>query len=348
MLTFVFVAFATLPLAVCKSILQHNVPRHRNSQGPQGVISLRVETIREMDHEGTPFTQGLEISQDGHHLIETSGSFPPGTASYVRKVDPATGKTIQKQFDGLDKKFAEGIVQLSDGTWFMSTYTDRVLAEYNSALQFVRHHSFPYTGWGLTRSADGSSFLSTDGSNKLRELKLSQPFSAISEKTLTCRGKEVSGLNELEMVDNFLGHGARLLGNVYLTRVVLAIDPATGQCTHVADLGGLGEALSSDEASGFHACNGLAYNRSTSTFFATGKNWKKMFEVRFVEDPSDQDGAVAKLDQFLHIPPFSMMQLGQIPGSIIKQSSNNFTTVGAAKGGMFANVARPLARKLQV
>merc|ERR1719161_2308618 len=64
------------------------------------------------------------------------------------------------------------------------------------------------------------------------------------------------------------------------TRLVLLIDPASGQCTGVMSLAGPGlEAVKDEEASGYHVANGLAYNKNTSRFIVTGKNWQNMYEI---------------------------------------------------------------------
>lgn len=245
--------------------------------------AYKLETIRAFPHEGMPFTQGLEIHSDGQRLVETSGSYPPGTKSFVRILDPATGNTIQQDFASLEGSFVEGIVQANNGHWFASTYTDKKAIEYDSNLNMIKEHEYPGMGWGLTRTTDGASFIATNGSEYVMTLQKGS-FQPIDTKVVTCLGKRVTGLNELEMVDDFMGQGPTLLGNVYLSRLVLAVNPATGECIGTFNLGGLGVTESS-EISGFHAANGLAYNKSSETLYVTGKNWDQMFETKVVEDP---------------------------------------------------------------
>jgi glutamine cyclotransferase len=248
--------------------------------------SYAVQTIRVIPHVGEPFTQGLEITDDGKYLVETSGSYPVGTESFVRLVNPSTGETIRSLKDGVNGKFAEGIVQIpSSRHWFVSTYMDKKVVEYDEDLNFVVDHDFPWMGWGLTRSADGAAFLATNGSEYLMKLNPTT-FETLDTKVVTCFGKRVVGLNELEMVDNFMGHGPTLLGNVYLTRLVLAVDPDTARCRGVFHLESLGDKQDNENA-GFHVANGLAYNKTSGTLFVTGKNWKEMFEIRLNPDPEN-------------------------------------------------------------
>lgn len=273
--------------AVLAALVQPYWSRALSKQDPAAaeapLRAYKVETLRAFPHEGTPFTQALEISNDGHHLVESSGSYPPGTASFVRVVDPTTGKAVKQLTDGLVGRFAEGMVQMPNGHWFMSTYEDKKLVEYDKDLNFVSDRAYPLMGWGFTRSPDGKAFLTTNGTDYVTSLS-ADTLQVIKDQVVTCMGKRVSGLNELEMVDDFLGQGPTLLGNVYMTRLVLAVNPSNGKCTGVFNLDGLGVTELS-EAQGFHVANGLAWNKTSGTLLATGKNWDQMFELKIGPDP---------------------------------------------------------------
>jgi len=278
--------------------LSKEIPEGPISQAPP---SYKVNVVREIDHVGAPFTQGLEISADGKHLVETSGSYPPGTDSFIRLVDPADGKTVHSLKDGLDSRFAEGIVQASNGHFFMSTYENRKALEYDQDLKFIGEHDYPEMGWGLTRSPTGSSFLATNGTEFLMTLE-ANTFKLLEAKPVMCMGRSVTGLNELEMVDNFMGKGPTLLGNVYGSRLVLAVNPKTAHCTGVFSLEGLG-VTEANEGSGFHVANGLAYNKTSNTLYVTGKNWDKMYEVSLSVDTTDIAAAVPGLKSFVKSHP---------------------------------------------
>jgi glutamine cyclotransferase len=264
-------------------------------------VSYKLEVLRTFRHVGKPFTQGLEITSDGKHLVETSGAYPAGVESFVRIVDPITGDSVRSLTDGLTGFFAEGIVQMPDGHWFASTYVDHKMVEYSPDLQFVKHHAFPAMGWGLTRTPDGSAFLGTNGSEHLMTFHRGN-FATVDTKVVTCMGKKVTGLNELELVHDFMGLGPTLLGNVYLSRLVLALDPVTAVCKGVFHLEGLG-VPDVNEGAGYHAANGLAFNKSSGTLIATGKNWEDMFEVRPYVDASNE--AVQMLSSFMAPTPMS-------------------------------------------
>lgn len=275
-------------------------------------VNFAVHLVRDMKHVGAPFTEGLEFAQNGEQLIETSGSFPPGTPSFVRALDARTGKVLEKTSDGLlhgaagRGRFVEGITQLETSPgevhWFTSTYTDNVVVEYDQDFAQVAEHHFPFQGWGLTHNADGTAFFATNGSAKIMELappgKEFKPpfqgsFEVLSAKTATCGGRPVPEINELEMVQNFTGRGRpALLGNVLSTRVVIVLDPASMRCIGAFDLEGLG-AVTPGEREGEKVANGIAYNRHTGHFVVTGKNWDKMFEIRVTEEPSGGGGGRA-------------------------------------------------------
>jgi len=253
-------------------------------------LSCAVELLRKLPHVGQPFTQGLELTADGQ-LVETTGDYPPGVGSFVRTVDPHSGSEASRTIQGLRQRplpaspvFLEGITELG-GHWFASTYEDNVLLEYDSSFQYLKSHAFPYEGWGLTHSVDGKFLFATNSTEYVMTLD-AKTFDTVDTKTVTCLGKRVPGLNELEMVPDFLGRGPAIVGNIIYTRLVLAVDPATARCFAVFQLAGGGlERQRSDERYGYHVANGIAFNRQSGTFFVTGKNWRNMFEVRVTEDP---------------------------------------------------------------
>mmetsp|Transcript_59862 Transcript_59862/g.161323 ORF Transcript_59862/g.161323 Transcript_59862/m.161323 type:complete len:402 (-) Transcript_59862:164-1369(-) len=270
-----------------------------------GPRDYTVELLRTMPHADRPWTQGLEFASDGR-LIETSGDYPRGSGSFVRVLNPTTGAVAQKVSEGMDGPdghvFIEGISEL-DGRFFASTYEDHKAIEYDSNLKFVRSHDFPHIGWGLTHTPDRKSFIATNGSAYVMLLEPGS-FKLLSATPATCMGKAVEGLNELEMVDDFLGHGPALLGNIMNTRLVLVLDPSTFACRGAFHLEGL-EPSDTNENFGFHVANGIAYNTQTRTFWVTGKNWVSMFEVRVSEDPklATGQGALQMLSTHLSTSP---------------------------------------------
>lgn len=267
--------------------------------------SYKVKQLKALRHEGSPWTQGLEFRSDGS-LVETSGDYPPGVGSQLRVLDRQSGEVTATFEEGLEKStFLEGITEFG-GHWFLTTYNDKYALEYDEHFHLVSKHPFPWEGWGLTRSADGQSFITTNGTEYVMRLN-PRTFELEDVKTAACLGKRVAGLNELELIDDFLGQGPALLGNIVNTRLVLVLDPTTMKCTgafHLQDL----EELAVREPLGFHVANGIAYDRMTGKFIFTGKNWKHMYEAQVASEPSAGSQALKMLSQHLLTAP----RLGEV------------------------------------
>ena len=88
-------------------------------------------------------------------------------------------------------------------------------------------------------------------------------------------GKALNYLNELEYIDG------KIWANVYMTNMVVVIDPATGTVESVIDCAGLLDpGLRTADTD---VLNGIAYDSTTGKIYMTGKNWPLLFEIRLVE-----------------------------------------------------------------
>jgi glutaminyl-peptide cyclotransferase len=238
--------------------------------------TFKVNILRQLTHEGAPWTQGLELV-DQNTLLETCGSYPPGVQSEIRQLDRKTGKVLSSTGAGMSGRFIEGIAR-NDKGWIASTYTDHKAVQYDSQLNVLQEYDYPLQGWGLARRAGTDTYYATDGSAtvSLLDRNTMQP---IDSKPARCMGKPVAGLNELEMISgDFMGLGPTLLGNVYQTRIILGLNPDTMECNSVFHIKSLGN-IDLSESMGFHVPNGIAFLHDTSTLMVTGKNWKEMFEI---------------------------------------------------------------------
>ena len=59
--------------------------------------------------------------------------------------------------------------------------------------------------------------------------------------------------------------------------VVIIINPKNGAITGLVNFAGLRDKV--DQIPNLNVLNGIAYHSQRKTFFVTGKNWSKMFEV---------------------------------------------------------------------
>jgi len=275
--------------------------------------SYDVKILRKFEHPHAPWTQGLEFASDGR-LIETCGDFPEGVGSFVRVLDPETGKLQRSTSDGLvdeegKNRFIEGIVE-KEGRWYATTYLEHLVIEYDKQFKVVGTHPYPFIGWGLANSPDGKSFLVTNGTEYVASLNAGT-WEHEGTKVAHCMGRRLKGLNELEMVEDFAGTGPALLGNLVNTRLVFAMDPKTMECTGVFHLENT-EDKQASERGGYHVANGIAYNKKSGNFMVTGKNWESMYEIKLSKSeprslPSTRTGELLEhhLEEFGEYKPLA-------------------------------------------
>ena len=221
--------------------------------------SLRV--VREYPHDRAAYTQGL-FFQDGR-LYESTGQF--GQSSF-REVELSSGKVLQKlSFN--DKYFGEGSVML-DGKMYMLTWYNKVAFVYDAAsLKYEKTYSYPREGWGLT--TDGKSLIASDGSSKI--YFLNKEFRQEKVIEVKMNGRPLRYLNELEWIDG------KIWANVYMTDMIVIINPRNGEVEATIDCSGLLPA--SLRTPDTDVLNGIAYDKASDKIYITGKNWPKLFEI---------------------------------------------------------------------
>ena len=260
------------------------------SEGIANETSSRVEMISDIQpklltykilntypHDVKSYTQGLEFYRDT--LYESTGNGAGnGTGirgiSSLRKTDYKTGK-VYKQVDLENAMFGEGITVLNNKV-VQLTYTEMTAFVYD-ADTFKRLKSFPYfkekmQGWGLTN--DGKNLYMSDGSEKIWIVN-PETFKEIDYINIYIGANKVKNVNELEWVND------RIYGNVYLRDAIAKINPQTGAVEAILDLKDLKSKVT--QHPDLDVLNGIAYNAKTKTFFVTGKNWDKMFEISISE-----------------------------------------------------------------
>lgn len=222
------------------------------------------EIINEFPHDRNAYTQGLEFYRDA--LYESTGR--KGQSS-LRKVDFKTGKVLQQI--NLDATyFGEGITILNNKIYQL-TWQSGIGFIYDLDL-FERIDSFKYDqskeGWGLCN--DGHKIFKSDGTEKIWFL---DPETMAEEgyfETVT-NTSIFNKANELEYVDG------KIYANVYQKESMMIIDAKTGAIEGVINFGGLKEKVAQHKD--LDVLNGVAYHPERKTFFVTGKNWDKLFEV---------------------------------------------------------------------
>lgn len=230
------------------------------------------EIIKEYPHDNRAYTQGLEFYQDT--LYESTGK--PGRSS-LRKVDYKSGKVLQ-QID-LDKTlFGEGLTILN-GKIYQLTWKSRIGFIYDLK-SFEKIDSFQYgeskEGWGLAN--DGEKLFKSDGTENIWFLN---PETLVEEgHTQTVTNSSIfDNTNELEYVDG------KLYANVYQKSGVMIIDAKSGAIEGVVNFGGLSKKVTkgANWVDTDNVLNGIAYHPTRKTFFVTGKDWDKLFEVKIMK-----------------------------------------------------------------
>lgn len=230
------------------------------------------EILNEYPHDPNAYTQGLEFHNDT--LYEGTGK---RGRSFLRKVDFKTGKVLE-QIDLDEHFFGEGITVLNNKiyqlTWQSKT---GFIYDLNT---FKKTGAFTYgqskEGWGLCN--DGKNIYKSDGSEKIWILDPETLEEKGHIETVT--NKSIFNMaNELEYVEG------KIYANVYQKESMMIIDAQSGAIEGVINFGGLKSKIHKnanwDELN--FVLNGVAYHPERKTFFVTGKDWDKMFEVRILK-----------------------------------------------------------------
>lgn len=223
------------------------------------------DIIRIFDHDNKAFTQGL-IYSDGL-LYESTGQRGQST---LRKLNLTTGEVLTK-IKVNDDYFAEGLTLLN-GKLYQLTWVSKVCLIYDyKTMKQTGKFDYEGEGWGIT--TDGKNLIMSDGTNLL---KIIDPKSYKVIKTIPVvdvNGVPISNLNELEYVNG------ELFANIWMSSNVARINLATGTAEEMIDFSSLWNYL--NVSTNTDVLNGIAYNPETKTYYMTGKNWNKLFEIRF-------------------------------------------------------------------
>ncbi|MBP3202408.1 MAG: glutaminyl-peptide cyclotransferase [Bacteroidales bacterium] len=223
-----------------------------------------VRVVKEFPHDTGAYTQGLFFHEGV--LYETTGQY--GDSS-IRTVDLETGEPVLlKKLN--NKYFGEGSVIL-DGVLYVLTWTNKVAFRYKPEnLAYQSTVSYPREGWGIT--TDGKQLIASDGSATL--YFMDKEMKVLRRVKVTLNGRPLRNLNELEWIDG------RVWANVYLTDMLVIIDPESGKVEATVDCKGLlPEKLRSY---GTDVLNGIARDAG-GRLYLTGKNWPRLYQVELVK-----------------------------------------------------------------
>ncbi|MEM9076609.1 MAG: glutaminyl-peptide cyclotransferase [Bacteroidota bacterium] len=226
------------------------------------------EILNTYPHDPSAYTQGLEFANDT--LYESTGK---KGASTVRKVNFKTGEVLQK-IDLDETVFGEGIT-LINNKLYQLTWQSGIGYVYNpNNLEKIKNFSYGESreGWGLCN--DGKQIYKSDGTERIWHLDPETLQEVGYIETVT--NKSIfNKANELEYVDG------KIYANVYQKESMMIIDATSGAIEGVVNFGGLKSQVTKgpqwDDINS--VLNGVAYHKERGSFFVTGKNWDKLFEV---------------------------------------------------------------------
>ena len=265
--------FTNEPLGV--QIIKAIITNDNGTRSTETSLTLLAETppklftysiLNTFPHKTTSYTQGLEF--DGDLLFESTGLNGQST---LKTLDFKTGKVINdKPLD--ESYFGEGLTILNDKVIQLTWKSMKGFVYEKETLTMQK--SFPYKsskeGWGLCN--DGKVLYKSDGSNRIWILDPITYKELRSIEVMTHKAP-LHNINELEWVDG------KIYANTYQfnKEVSVIIDPSSGTVEGVIDFSGLKELV--EQHPQLNVLNGIAYHKRRKTFFVTGKNWSKLFEV---------------------------------------------------------------------
>ncbi len=239
------------------------------AQSPQ-VPVLTPEVLAVYPHDDSAFTQGL-IWNDGA-LYESTGLWGQST---LRRVDLDSGAALEL-VPLADDYFAEGLERVGDQLIQLTWQAGLAFVYDFATLELLGTVEYAGEGWGLCY--DGRYLFMSDGTPYL-SIRDAETFALIFRGAVTLEGQLIPAqlLNELECV------GEQIYANAWNTDYIFVIDKFTGDVTALIDASALLTDAERAELSSGGVLNGIAWNPESETFYITGKNWPKLFEVVFNE-----------------------------------------------------------------
>lgn len=209
--------------------------------------------------------QGFEVYNN--YIYESTGLYGRST---IRKIEIDTG-IILKSVKLDDKYFGEGLTIFNDKLYVV-TWKERTGWIFDpESLEIIKEFNFTSTrneGWGLTHN--DKYIIMSDGSNYLHFYD--DEFNFINKIDVTYEGKDISNINELEMINDYVW------GNIWYKNYIVIIDPNTGLVVHKADMTNI-----VSKSNRRDVLNGILYHNNH--VYITGKLWGDIYILSFSNLP---------------------------------------------------------------
>jgi glutamine cyclotransferase len=224
---------------------------------------LDYEIVRSYPHDPEAFLQGLVWHDGGFY--ESTGQYGKST---LRRVEFPSGRVLKSVSLSPDL-FGEGLAMIDKRLVQLTWKAKRGFVYDRDSFIRIREFSYGTEGCGITW--DGKRLIMSDGSSKLTFLD-SESFKDLGKLPVTMDGRPVEDLNELEFIEG------KIWSNVWLTDLILQIDPVTGRVVSYLELKGI---LPPEMRTGREdVLNGIAYDAREKRIFVSGKLWPRIFEIR--------------------------------------------------------------------
>ncbi len=222
-------------------------------------------------HNTQVFTQGLHWQPEGYFY--ESGGQRGRSALYRVNVQDGTA-VMQAPID--PNFFAEGIAVIDDRIIMLTWQAQTAIVFDRDTFQEIGRFTYEGEGWGLCYDGSTNQLWMSNGSDRLVS-RNPDTFEVTSEILVRLAGEPVFQINELECV------GDLIYANLWKTDTIIGIDQTSGQVVRQVDASSL---LTDEERGALQAgrqvLNGIAYDGQSGNFYLTGKEWPKLFEVKFV------------------------------------------------------------------
>jgi glutaminyl-peptide cyclotransferase len=277
---FILITFSLLVVS-CKTETPSNVPNvntnavanktvSSNNQPADKVPVYTYEIVNTFKHDPQAFTQGL-FFHDGF-LYEGTGQFGK---SELRKVELETGKVVQK-VNLAKSSFGEGATILNDKIYQLTWQEGQGFIYDAATFKLLGNFGYAGEGWGLTN--DGKNPIMSDGTHILRVVE-PETFKTIRTLVVnTENGRPLMKINELEYIKGEIWANVWHSEDIGKPNYIARIDSTSGKLLGWIDLGGISpDDVERDDE---NTLNGIAYDAAGDRIFVTGKNWKKLFEIK--------------------------------------------------------------------
>ncbi len=266
LILFVFLMFS------CNGNAPQSTPRptQKTPAKNSAVPVYGYEIVKEYKHDRKAFTQGLIFQNN--FLYESTGERGHST---LRKVDLESGKVLQKH-KVADEYFAEGMTILNEKVYQLTWQSGIAFVYDQKDFKLIKEFRYNGDGWGLTH--DGTNLIMSDGTHVIRFIDPETFNTVRTVIVMDEKGQPLMRINELEYVKGEIWANIWQSESIGKPNHIARINPKDGKLLGWINLDNISPKDS--KKSYENSLNGIAYDKKGDRIFVTGKNWKKLFEIK--------------------------------------------------------------------